>query len=79
MRVILILVVSALALPTFAGSSSPETVLPDSREGILESAARSGAADAAIGPAREVALDSTAKENNNECDEPNGPPCEGGG
>jgi len=79
MRVILILTVGALALPAFAGTSSPEIILPDSLEDVLESAARAGEFDDAGSIVEGIACDPTAKEHNDQCDEPDGPPCEGGG
>jgi hypothetical protein len=79
MRVILVLVLGALALPAFAGSSPPETMLPDTSEEILESAVRTGEADDAIGLVEGIADDPTAKEHSSQADDPDFPHCEGGG
>jgi hypothetical protein len=79
MRVIPILIVGALALPAFAGSSSSEIVLPGSPEGVLDSSTRAGELDDAAGAVEGIADDPAAKDHNNQCDEPDGPPCEGGG
>jgi hypothetical protein len=79
MRVIPILIVGALALPAFAEGPSPEILLPESPEEVLESAARPGELDDAASVVEGVVNDPTAKDHNNQCDEPDGPPCEEGG
>ncbi len=80
MRVILVLIVGALALPAFAGSPSPEITLPDPPEKVLESVERTAAVDdAALDVAEEVSGDPAAKEHGDQVDEPDGPPCGDGG
>jgi hypothetical protein len=79
MRVILVLIAGALALPAFAGSPPPEVTLPDTHAEAVESTPRAGDACGPTTPAEAIADDPAAKDHNNECDEPDGPPCEGGG
>jgi hypothetical protein len=66
-----------LALPAFAGNSPPEIALPHAPEEVIESASRTDVAGQHL--PEEIIDDPTAKEHNDQCDEPDGPPCEEGG
>lgn len=80
MRVILVLIAGAMTLPAFAGSSPPETTLPDPPEEVLELTQRTAVAeDAVVDVAEEIAGDPAAKDSNNQADEPDHPPCGEGG
>ncbi len=80
MRVTLVLIAAALALPAFAGSSSPEVTLPDLPKEALGSVERTAAVDdAMLDVAEQTVEDPVAKEHDDQVDEPDHPPCGEGG
>jgi hypothetical protein len=79
MRVILLLIVGALALPAFAGSSSPESTLPGQPRAVQELAERATGGGTPLDLHEQAVDDPVSKEHNNQVDEPDGPPCGEGG
>jgi hypothetical protein len=80
MRVTLILLVGALALPAFAGGTPQEITLPDTPAEVIAPAARTGRADDVTPDVADATVDGPVlKDPSSEADEPDGPPCGEGG